>query len=59
LTIHSTVAAPKRSSFVIAGNAAMIAVLFSPTDSIVRQLAINTRRGLRKPDRIMLTRKPR
>jgi hypothetical protein len=37
----------------------MIAVLFSPTDSIVRQLAISTSRGLRKPDRIMLTRKPR
>jgi hypothetical protein len=52
LTIHSTVAGPKRSSLVIAGSAAMIAVLFSPTDSIVRQLAISTSlesRGIAPP----------
>ena len=38
-------AGAERSSLVIAGNAAMIAVLFSPTDKIARQLAVSTSLG--------------
>ena len=47
MTIHSTVAASSLSSAVIAGSAAMIAVLFSPTANIVRQQAASTSFGLR------------